>query len=354
MALPGGTGPLSVSHTLPDGACPILDTPSNDDSSNAIPSEGAPCAVIFLTGPTGSGKSALALWLAERFPVEILNADSVALYRGMNIGTAKPSPEERCRVPHHLLDVTDPETPFSAGRYVEAVRPVLSGCRQRGTLPVFVGGTGLYLRAVAEGLAPIPPVPEAIQMRIRQEGMTQGWPRLHERLRIVDPELAARLPTTDAQRIARALAVAETTGIPLSQWWTKQKKQDALLIHPPLKIALEWPRPTLYTRIDTRFDQMMANGLLDEVRQLHEQRRHPDQPAYKAVGYRQLLAYLDGKTDLSQAVTAAKQASRRYAKRQLTWLRQETHLHTFPHESWAVAARWIFAHIATLHRQGLH
>ncbi|MEO5341675.1 MAG: tRNA (adenosine(37)-N6)-dimethylallyltransferase MiaA [Magnetococcus sp. MYC-9] len=284
----------------------------------------SPSRLIFLMGPTASGKSALALSLAKRFPLEIVNADSVQLYQGLTIGAAKPTPEERRQAPHHLLDLTTPDQPYSADRYREAVWKIVGECQQRGTVPTLVGGSGLYFRAVAQGLVLIPAMDPAIRREIQEEGGRLGWPALHQRLQQLDPLLAARLSPADGQRISQGLAVLAATGRPLSQWQREQPPPPPFAI---LKLALHWPREQLYARIDARFEQMMAQGLLEEARQLWAAGHDPDLPAMKAVGYRQLFAFLTGHMGLAEAVEWAKRESRRYAKRQLTWLRRETDLH---------------------------
>ncbi|MBF0284916.1 MAG: tRNA (adenosine(37)-N6)-dimethylallyltransferase MiaA [Magnetococcales bacterium] len=279
----------------------------------------APLAV-FIMGPTASGKSGLALAAAEQLPVEILNADSVQIYRGFDLGSAKPSAEERRRVPHHLLDVAEADDPWSAWRYAEAARRTAGECLARGRLPLFVGGSGLYFRAVEQGLSPIPPIPPEIITRIRDEGERWGWPALHQRLQTLDPESARRLTPNDGQRIGRALSVREATGQTLASW---QEEQGAGLGMPLLKLAPDWPRDVLYARIEARLDQMMAEGFLEEVRRLWSLGYDPALPVMKAVGYRQLFQHVRGEIPLDRAVALAKQESRRYAKRQWTWLRRE-------------------------------
>ncbi|MBF0126385.1 MAG: tRNA (adenosine(37)-N6)-dimethylallyltransferase MiaA [Magnetococcales bacterium] len=283
--------------------------------------ENAP--VIFLMGPTASGKTALALRLARRFPIEIVNADSVQIYRGMEIGSAKPTPDQRRQVPHHLLDVTDPDLPWSADRYREAAWETIRGCHDRGISPLFVGGSGLYLRAVEQGLALTPPVPESITGAIRAEAGQQGWPHLHRRLATVDPAAAGRITPGDGQRILRALSVFEATRVPLSEWCRRQPLPPPFAI---LKLAIGPPRPLLYQRIEARYDRMIQEGLLPEAQALLDRGYDLNLPAMKAVGYRQLFPHLQGKESLERALDQAKCASRRYAKRQETWLKQEPDL----------------------------
>ncbi len=288
-----------------------------------------PPRLIFLMGPTASGKSSLALALAEYFSLEIVNADSVQLYRGLEIGSAKPTPWERQRVVHHLLDVTTPDQPYSADRYREAAWAVVADCQQRGRVPLFVGGSGLYFRAVEQGLVLIPPLDPAIRQALKEEGARVGWPVLHQRLAQMDPVLAARLTPNDGQRISQGLAVQMATGRPLSQWQQEQPPPPPFAI---LKLARLWSREALYARIDARFLQMMAQGLLAEARQLWEAGYDPTLPAMKAVGYRQLFPALEGRMAVAEAVVLAQRESRRYAKRQMTWLRRESDLHWLPPE----------------------
>lgn len=278
-------------------------------------------------GPTASGKSALALSLAKPFSMEIVNADSVQLYRGLTIGSAKPPPQEQAEIPHHLLDMTTPDQPYSADRYREAAWAVIGQCQERGKIPLFVGGSGLYFRAVAEGLAQMPAMDPAIRQHFREEGERLGWPALHQQLQQVDPRLAARLSPGDGQRITQGLAVQAATGRPLSQWQQEQPPPPPNAI---LKLARHWPREILYDRINTRFDEMMTHGLLEEAKALLEAGYDRTLPAMKAVGYRQLFPYLEGTCTREEAVEQAKRESRRYAKRQMTWLRKEPNLHWLP------------------------
>ena len=278
-------------------------------------------------GATASGKSSLAISLGQRFPLEIVNADSVQVYRGLDIGSAKATPWEREQVPHHLLDITTPDQPYSADLYRQAAWEVIAACHKRGKIPLFVGGSGLYFRAVAQGLVMVPPMDPAIRLQLRQEGERLGWPEMHKRLSQVDPELAQRLAPGDGQRISQGLAVFTATGRPLSLW---QKEQPPAPPFSILKMARLWPREQLYARIDQRFGQMLEQGLLDEVKQLRHHGYDPTLPAMKAVGYRQLFCGLQGDISLEEAVELAKRESRRYAKRQMTWLRRESDLNWLP------------------------
>ncbi|MBF0625773.1 MAG: tRNA (adenosine(37)-N6)-dimethylallyltransferase MiaA [Magnetococcales bacterium] len=278
-------------------------------------------------GPTATGKTGLALELARRFPLEIVNADSIQVYRGMDIGSAKPTLAEQADVPHHLLDVTTPDDPFSAERYRRAALAAAATCRARGQVPLVVGGSGLYLRALASGLAPIPRVPEALRRAIHRVGVEEGWPVLYERLRGLDPEVARNITPNDPQRIVRALAVRAATGRCLSDWW---REPHGGLVGPVLKLVLEGPREVLYERIERRMANMMAQGFLDEAAALLARGYARTLPAMKAVGYRQLFRHLDGELTLAEAVELAVRETRRYAKRQLTWLRAERNLVTLP------------------------
>ncbi|MBF0422689.1 MAG: tRNA (adenosine(37)-N6)-dimethylallyltransferase MiaA [Magnetococcales bacterium] len=276
--------------------------------------------VIFVMGPTASGKSSLGLALAEKYPLEIVNADSVQVYRDFNIGAAKPTPEEQQRIRHHLLDqIALPEI-YSADQYRQEAWKVIDHCHARGVIPLFVGGSGLYFRAVERGLAAMPPIDPTLREAIRQEGETLGWAKLHTRLRHYDPELARRIPENDSQRIRHALAVVLSTGMPLSQWQQQQPPPPALTI---LKLVLQWPRDWLYRRIESRFEQMLGLGLLEEAKQIWSGGHDRQHPAMKSVGYRQLFTFFDGSRSLEGAVAWAKQESRRYAKRQMTWFRDE-------------------------------
>jgi tRNA dimethylallyltransferase len=288
---------------------------------------------IALLGPTASGKSALALDWAERLGGEIVSVDSALVYRSLDIGAAKPTRDERARVPHHLVDVRDPWEPFSAADFAEAARDAVAAIVARGRIPVLAGGTGLYFRALLEGLAPMPEADAALRARIAAEAQARGWPALHAELAQVDPEAAARIHPTDPQRIQRALEVYRASGRPISAW--QQAHAPRPLPVRLLKLVLApAERGVLHARIATRFDAMLADGFLDEVRALRERpelRDHPaplDLPALRAVGYRQAWDYLDALAAGADEASAfadfrerAIAATRQLAKRQLTWLR---------------------------------
>lgn len=279
---------------------------------------------VMLLGPTASGKSAVAMALAERFPLEIVSVDSAQVYRLLDIGTAKPSTAERARVPHHLVDILDPEDSYSAARFAADARRLVSEISARGRLPLLVGGTMLYAKALREGLHELPPASAALRAQLDREAEHAGWPALHARLAGVDPATAARLAPGDSQRIQRALEVYLLTGQPLSHWIAQQRSDAA----PPLealRIALEpSDRSVLHKRIETRFRTMLAAGLIDEVRQLRERPTlHSELPAMRSVGYRQVWAWLDQPGPMEALANAGIAATRQLAKRQLTWLRSD-------------------------------
>ena len=291
--------------------------------------EALPC--LCIAGPTAAGKTALSLALAEavqhRWPVELISVDSALVYRGMDIGTAKPSAAERARLPHHLIDLLDPAEAYSAARFVADARRLIAEVHARGHLPLLVGGTMLYFKALFEGLDAMPASDPAVRAVLDAEAAARGWPALHAELARVDPVTAARLPPTDAQRIQRALEVYRLSGQPLSAFHTRQGSPAA---PPPPLLALEpSDRAWLHRRIAERFAGMLAQGLLDEVRGLRARGDlHPGLPSMRCVGYRQAWEMLDacgdqppGLADLAGFVERASAATRQLAKRQLTWLR---------------------------------
>lgn len=278
--------------------------------------------VLCLMGPTGSGKSALALALAERMPAEIVSVDSAMIYRGLDIGTDKPSPEVRARLPHHLIDICDPAERYSAGAFARDAANAIRAIRARGRLPILAGGTFLYFRALTEGFSPMPGADPAIRGRIRDEAAERGWAALHAELRRIDPAAAARIAPADRQRLERALELARLTGQPPSRLHAARGSGAPFRF---IRVAL-WPesRAELARRLEARFDSMLERGLVREVRALRARGDlDADCPAVRAVGYRQLWEWLDGKTEFAEARRRAVVATRRYAKRQLTWLRGE-------------------------------
>jgi tRNA dimethylallyltransferase len=274
---------------------------------------------LCLAGPTASGKTAVALALAEQLPVEVISVDSALVYRGLDVGTAKPTLAERAALPHHLIDILDPGQSYSAARFAADARRLAAEIRSRGRLPLLVGGTMLYFNALRSGLNTLPEADPAIRAVIEARAAALGWPVLHAELARVDPATAARLPPGDSQRIQRALEVWQVSGRPLSAW-----HQD-----PTADERASWPllalepgsRAWLHGRIADRFDAMLAAGLVDEVRALRARGDlHADLPAMRCVGYRQAWAALDG-GDLAGLRDAGIAATRQLAKRQLTWLR---------------------------------
>ena len=274
---------------------------------------------ILLAGPTASGKSDWALALAKRMPVEIVSVDSAQVYRGFDIGAAKPDAATRQRVPHHLLDIREPHETYSAGEFVADAHAAIRASRARGRWPLLVGGTMLYFNALVRGLAPLPPADAAIRAAIDARAAQSGWPALHAQLAAVDPRAAARIHPNDPQRIQRALEVYEISGRPLSDWH-RQTQPPAELRWLRFALVPE-DRAWLHARIERRFLAMLEAGFVDEVRRL---RARPGldaaAPSLRAVGYRQLWRHLQGEVDLAEATRLAVAASRQLAKRQLTWI----------------------------------
>ncbi|MES1172368.1 MAG: tRNA (adenosine(37)-N6)-dimethylallyltransferase MiaA [Bacteroidota bacterium] len=280
---------------------------------------GAAPRVMVVVGPTASGKSALALELAARLPVEIVCCDSQQVYVGMDIGTGKPTAADRAAVRHHLLDVVSPTETFQAARWAALARAAIGEIVARERVPVIVGGTGLYLRALLVGLFEAPPPDAAIRQRHRDEAERAGVPALHARLTAIDPETAARVQPQDLLRISRALEVQEQTGLSMSALRRTQAAPPA--IHAET-LVLDPALPALRERIAARFDDMMAAGFLDEVSGLRN-RFGSDARALQALGYRQLGEHLDGRLTLDEAIIASKSATAAYARRQRTWFRQD-------------------------------
>lgn len=278
-----------------------------------------PLALVIL-GPTASGKSALSLELAKRFPVEIISMDSALVYRGMDIGTAKPTLEERAVCPHHLIDIRDIGESYSAADFLgDAVR-LVKEIRARGRYPLIVGGTMLYAKALRDGINEMPSTSPEVRMAVASEAETLGWPAMHAQLAEVDPQIAARLSPNDSQRIGRALEVYRMTGRPLSAFHAEASKA------PPFETLtvglLPQDRKALHQRIEERFDLMLADGFLDEMRQLMQREDYdPESPAMRAVGYRQAIDFLEGRTDWAGFHLAGVAATRQLAKRQMTWMR---------------------------------
>jgi tRNA dimethylallyltransferase len=273
----------------------------------------------LLVGPTASGKTAVATAIARIMPVEIIPLDSMTVYRGMDIGTAKPSAAERAEVPHHLVDVLDPTEAFSVGTWLERVETLLPEIVARGRTPLFVGGTPLYLKALTAGLFDAPGADEDYRAELHARAETGGVASLHAELAAVDPEAARRVHPNDLKRIVRALEVRRATGRPISELqtqWSAERPGRALRI-----AGIERGRAELYDRINRRVDAMFEAGLLGEVRGLLARYGALGEQASQAVGYRELLAHLAGETDLERTIELVKRNTRRMAKRQLTWFR---------------------------------
>ncbi len=276
---------------------------------------------ILIAGPTASGKSALALEMAERDGGAIINADSMQVYRELRILTARPTPEEEARVPHRLFGHVSARDAYSVGRWLDDVADALAWCAGAGRRPVIVGGTGLYFKALLEGLAPIPPAASDVRAHWRREAGARSAPELHGVLAKRDPEMAARLDPGDTQRIVRALEVIDSTGISLAEW---QRRPGTPLIREAEaeRYVIRRPREEVRRRVDARFDAMMGEGALDEARAVAGLDLDPELPAARAHGLRPLIAHLKGQMDLQAAVEAGKLETRQYVKRQEIWLRR--------------------------------
>lgn len=277
--------------------------------------------VIALMGPTASGKTRVALELARRLPVEIVSVDSALVYRGMDVGTAKPSAAERALVPHHLIDVIDPTASWSAARFAEEASALITAITDRDRIPLLVGGTMLYFKALREGLSDLPQADADTRRVIDGMAAELGWPALHATLADLDPVTAQRLEPTDAQRIQRALEIRYLTGRPMSELLAQRSREASPFRW--MQIGLEpSDRLALHARIAARFEEMLELGLIGEVRRLRESwPLSPDLPSMRCVGYRQVWSYLDGEYGLTRLRETAIAATRQLAKRQLTWLR---------------------------------
>ena len=285
---------------------------------------------IFILGPTASGKTALALHLADRFPVEIISVDSALVYRDMNIGTAKPAADTLRRYPHHLIDLIDPTEAYSAARFCDDARAAMGEIAARGNVPLLAGGTMLYAKALLGGLSDLPEADTDVRAELESRAAQVGWPAMHRQLALVDPQTALRLHPADSQRIQRALEVFQITGTPLSVLQTRASQRRNCPDR-ALKIGLmPGDRAVLHQRIAQRFDAMLAEGIVDEVRRL---RRHyalsPDMPSMRCVGYRQAWEFIDGGIDEKSLREKGIAATRQLAKRQLTWLRSMQNIETF-------------------------
>lgn len=274
----------------------------------------------FLAGPTASGKSAAGVELAELIGAEIVSLDSMSLYRGMDIGTAKPEQALRERVPHHLLDIIDPHEEFSLAEYLRVAESACREIQSRGRVPLFVGGTGLYLRAILRGIFEGPPADWEFRRRLETEALERGEESLHDRLKAVDPPLAAKLHPSDVRRVIRALEVFELTGVPLS---AQQQQHPLPIDHRPRHVYWLHPdRDWLYQRIDQRVMEMFAAGLVQEVQQLREGAIAPlSRTAQQALGYKEIIEHLAGMRTLEETIALVQVRTRQFAKRQHTWFR---------------------------------
>ncbi|RLT92306.1 MAG: tRNA (adenosine(37)-N6)-dimethylallyltransferase MiaA [Ketobacter sp.] len=292
---------------------------------------------IFLMGPTASGKTALAVELVQRYPMDIISVDSALIYKGMDIGSAKPDPETLRRAPHRLIDFLDPAESYSAADFRTDALREMAEISARGRIPLLVGGTMLYFKVLLEGIAELPPADTAVRQQLLAQAAQQGWPALHAELARVDPAAAARLNPNDAQRLQRALEVFRSTGVPLSEWHRRQQAgggggwggMAAAFPYRPINLAVcPADRKVLHQRIAERFHQMLNEGFYDEVKSLYERGDlSPDMPSMRAVGYRQAWDCLDGKLSYAEMVERGIIATRQLAKRQITWLRSWKDLH---------------------------
>ena len=295
---------------------------------------------LCIVGPTGAGKTHLAMSLAEHaksigLTVELISMDSALVYRGLDIGSAKPTKQEQAAVIHHLIDILEPTEVYSAARFAKDAKRLCEEIRGRGNIPIVVGGTMLYWRAWAHGLSSLPPANTEIRARLDEEGASLGWPAMHAKLALIDPETAARLKPNDSQRVQRALEVFEITGKPMSALLAESPSEDGRegsAIPPWINLVSLEPsdRKRLHLNLEKRFDEMLAGGLLEEVKTLKANMDlHADLPAIRSVGYRQVWEYLDGLTDWEEMRYKSLAATRQLGTRQLTWLRAITGRNTF-------------------------
>lgn len=311
--------------------------------------------LVAIVGPTASGKSTLAVWLAEKFQAEVIACDSTQLYRGFDIGTAKPSPAGRCGIPHHLIDVLDASQQTTAGGYRALALPILEDLRRRRRLPIFTVGTGLYLRALLEGLADLPQRSEELRARLRNSAGRHGPNHLHRVLQRLDPQSATKIASADQQKLIRAIEVCLLTNKPVSE--LHRAGRAPLAGWKPLQLALLPPREQLYERIHARTDAMLANGWPAEVRALVASGLPENSKPFDFIGYRELRSVLHGSLTLEDARATIHRSTRRYAKRQLSWFRNLRGLQHFAGfgDDLAIqnaAAQWLSQQLASIHGAG--
>lgn len=283
---------------------------------------------VCIMGPTASGKTDLAVRLVEEFPFEIISVDSALVYRDMNIGTAKPEPEVLAKAPHRLIDFLDPAEAYSAARFREDALREMADITRSGRIPLLVGGTMMYFRSLLEGLAELPSADDVLRAELMKEAEEKGWPAMHDQLKRIDPQAAARIHPNDPQRIQRAIEVYRLTGMSLSVW--QAQPTVPFPYHPVLIGLVPSDRAVLHERISKRFHKMLELGLIEEVTALYSRGDlHIDMPSMRAVGYRQVWQYLDGDLSYEEMVDKAIAATRQLAKRQLTWLRSMKSLREF-------------------------
>ncbi len=311
----------------------------------------APPDAVLLAGPTASGKSDWALALAGHVPLEIVSVDSAQVYRGFDVGSAKPPPALRERVPHHLIDIRDPVQSYSAGEFVADALRAIAAIRGRGRLPLLVGGTMLYFRALVRGLAALPPAEPRLRREIDARAARLGWPALHEELAQLDPQSARRIHPHDAQRIQRALEVLEASGRPISEWQRGTAPLHGLALQRWALVPAD--RAALARRIGERFDAMMVGGFLEEVQALYARGDlSAVTPSLRAVGYRQLWECVAGQADRATAIERAKAATRQLARRQLTWIRADADWQCIDPLCPGALESWVAAVVATLRQRG--
>jgi len=297
--------------------------------------------IVVICGPTGIGKTSAAIALARLFHGEIISADSMQIYRHMNIGTAKPTSEERAAAPHHMIDIVAPDEPFDAARFAREARSAIAAVADRHALPIVTGGTGLYIKSLTQGIFCTKPVDPALREQLKKDMDRMGAPALHRRLRQRDPETARRIHPNDAFRIIRAIEIFETTGKPLSDHHSAHRFGETHFR--TLKIGLEMERPALYDRIDRRVDIMLEMGLVAEVRRLLEMGYPSGLKSMKSIGYRHMADFIEGRTTWVEAIRTLKRDTRRYAKRQYTWFKADPEVRWVPPHALETMQDWITA-----------